>query len=378
MIEDIFSDSADNSDSQEVSEKITWKRKVRERWVNHRDAILAEQESPDFSDDTYIIGVSQIWADYGILPQEMALFPSPSPFIHMLQSAVIRVMERRNLSFERKYIYAIADPDHEGENDSMLLAHGFMVAGSFGYEMDLPVLLFKEKDEKDFDLFFALRWAKLDFTDSTKFFDFHLKQTFQYDLNACSSYIRQIFWQYRALGKDQSTLDDYAQKLILTPVHEQSIDLWLNNKATIGPSNSVFEKKIATVLPATDQERMIIIDVPTQEVIFSILQRFFAETDHAMLQHVFDGYETSSLLFFKNQGKSLIEVFRECHHRNLIHSSKKAVRDWIVKNFLYLNYKTDKAHLFDRGNVNITLYSRSIGQSTRIDISQLNQLNNDQ
>jgi hypothetical protein len=91
-----------------------------------------------------------------------------------------------------------------------------------------------------------------------------------------------------------------------------------------------------------------------------------------------DGFKTSQPLYFKNQGKAFIEVFRECHHRNLIHSSKKAVRDWIVNNFLYHNYKTGKAHLFDRGNVNITLYSRSIGQSTRIDISQLNQLNNDQ
>ena len=91
MIEDIFSDSADHSYSQEVSEEIIWKRLVRERWANHKDTVLAEQEPTDFSDDTYIIGVSQIWADYGILPQEMALFPNPSPFIHMLQSAVIRV-----------------------------------------------------------------------------------------------------------------------------------------------------------------------------------------------------------------------------------------------------------------------------------------------
>lgn len=375
MTENLFSDSADQFDSQEVREEILWKRLVRERWVNHRDAILAEQESPDFSDDTYIIGVSQIWGDYAIFPQEMALFPNPSPFIHMLQSAVIRVMERRNLIFDRKYIYAIADPDHEGENDSMLLVHGFMVAGSFGYEMDLPVLLSKEKDEKDFDLSFALRWAKLDFTDSSKFFDFHLKQSFQNDLNEYVSYIRQIFWQYRALKSEQPTVNDYAEKSFLTPIHELSFDQWLNYKSSTGLS---IEKKIAHVLPVNEQERLVIISQPAQEIIFSILQQFFAETDHAMLRHVLDGYETSSPLFFKNQGKALIEVFRECHHRNLIHSSKKAVRDWIVKNFLYLNYKTDKAHLFDRGNVNITLYSRSIGQSTRIDISQLNQLNNDQ
>jgi hypothetical protein len=375
MTENLFDDAAEQIDSQEVSGEIFWKRTVRERWENHKEDILAEQEPPNFSDNTYIIGISKIWADYGIFPQEIALFPSPSPFIHMLQSAAIRVMERRNLSFDRKYIHAIADPDHEGENDSMLLAHGFMIAGSFGYEMDLPILLSKETDQKDFDLFFALRWAKLDFTDSSKFFDFHLTQSFQNDLNEYVTYIRQIFWQYRALKNKQPTLNDYAKKSFLTPIHEQSFAQWLNYKSSTGLS---IEKKIAHVLPVNEQERLVIISQPAQEVIFSILQRFFAETDHAMLRHVLDGYETSSPLFFKNQGKSLIEVFRECHHRNLIHSSKKAVRDWIVNNFLYHNYKTGKAHLFDRGNVNITLYSRSIGQSTRIDISQLNQLNNDQ
>lgn len=371
MIEDIFSDSADQFDSQEVSEEITWKRQVRERWVNHKDTVLAEQESTNFSDDTYIIGISQIWADYGILPQEMALFPNPSSFIHMLQSITARVMDSRNLSFDRKYIHAIADPDHEGENEAMLLAHGFMIAGSFGYEMDLPIYLSKDTDNKDFDLFFSLRWAKLDFTDNSKFFDFHLTHTFQNDLVAFSSYIRQQFWQYHTLKSDLPSLDDYAQKSFLLPAHEQSFNQWLNYKSSI-------EKKVTHASSTDGQERMIVISKPAQEVIFSILQQFFAASDHEMLRQVLDGYEVHSPLFFKNQGKAFIEVFRQCHHRNLIHSPKKAVRDWIVKNFLYLNYKTDKAHPFDRGNVNITLYSRTIGQNTRIDISPLNQLSNDQ
>lgn len=375
MIEDIFSDSADHSDSQEVSEEITWKRQVRERWTNHKDTVLAEQEPTDFSDDTYIICISQIWADHGILPQEMALFPSPSPFIHMLQSATARVMERRNLSFDRKYIYAIADPDHEGENESMLLAHGFMIAGPLGYEMDLPIHLSRDKDENDFDLFFALRWAKLDFTDNSRFFDFHLRHTFQNDLDTFSTYIRQQFWQYRTLKSDLPSSDDYAQKSFLLPAHEQSFSQWLDIKKSNGLS---IEKKNADVLPINDQERLVVISQQAQEVIFSILHTYFSQTDHASLRHVLNGYTAPMPLFFKYRSKEFIEVFRESYYQNHISSPKKAVRDWIVKNFSYLNYKTAQAKQFDPDNVARVLFSSSKGKNIRIDTSPLEHLNNNQ
>lgn len=346
MTENLFRDSADQFDSQEVREEILWKRLVRERWVNHRDAILAEQESPDFSDDTYIIGVSQIWGDYAIFPQEMALFPNPSPFIHMLQSAVIRVMERRNLSFERKYIYAIADPDHEGENDSMLLVHGFMVAGSFGYEMDLPVLLFKEKDEKDFDLFFALRWAKLDFTDSTKFFDFHLKKNFKNDLDEFSSYVRQIIWQYETFKIDRTALKFDSKVQVLNNKHERSFELWMSTKKL----SNVLPDKLEPIIPNTPETPSatplpVIIHFRKSEVekaLFETLKVYFEEQHWPPLQSLLAGKTIEGFVDFKGNTKRLVTYFLKLDDMKMVQSSKAELQRWLTQYFRCKNPTTKK------------------------------------
>ena len=349
MTENIFSYSADQFDSQETSEEILWKRKVLERWVEHKDTVLIEQEPTDFSDDTYIISISKIWADYGIFPQEMSLFPNPSPFINMLQSAAIGVMERRNLSFDSKYIYAIADPDHEGENDSMRLARGFMVAGSNGYEMDLPIILSKDKDEKDFDLFFALRWAKLDFTDSTKFFDLHLKKNFKNDLDEFSSYVRQIIWQYETFKIDRTALKFDSKVQLLNNKHERSFELWMSTKKLSNVVETVTEE-LETIVPnilGTPEAASlpVIIHFRKSEVekaLFETLKIYFEEQHWAPLQSLLAGQTIEGFVDFKGNTKRLVTYFLKLDDMKMVQSSKAELQRWLTQYFRCKNPTTKK------------------------------------
>lgn len=358
--------------------EILWKRSVRQRWTDYVTETLSMQPSVEFPNDTYLICLRSIWLKYAINIQQIAKFPNSDPFIYLLQDAAIRVLDRRNLNFESKYIYAIADPDHAGENPFMLLSHGFVEVGSQGYEMDLPVLLSKELDKKDFNLFFSLLWAQLDFTDNPQFFEFHLKESFQNDLDSFSTYIHQILLQFETLEMVQTSSKDDYNMHVLTRKHEHSFELWLSARKSKEPMSKIMEKDEPAILQTNEQERQVIINPIGQEILFTILEPFFAEADQVLLKKVLSGYDISEKLIFKGQSKTLVYAFRESHHKGIISSPKKTLGDWIIKNFFYLNYKTNQPHPFDRDNVKTVLYSRSQVQNDRINLNALDQFNMNQ
>lgn len=405
-----FPQHNDNTDPDFA--ELSQKREVRKRWEDYVQETLAKQPTFDYAEDIYIIRLDSIWTVCGIPFPQMATFPNRDPFIRMLQLAAMRVLDRRELNFENQYIYAIADPDHAGENLSALVAHGFVAFGLYGYEMDLAVLLTKEHDEKDFDLFFALHWAQLDFTDSFRFFRFHLKENFKNDLELFTSYMRQIFWQYKVLKLGHPSEKDYMEKSLLTESHDQAFSLWLEQVPAIEPLETGFEEvtgkivaldncpvdgeeEIPTLeqlpIPATaivipegyradsqDLLKTIMVKSEATDALFNIFSDYFEAVDHPALRHVLGGHDASNPLVFKGQCNCFVYAFRECHRRKIITSFKKVVRDWIVKNFYFINYKTGQVHHFDRDNVKRLMSSTEIPLSCPLDISQLDQFSREQ
>ena len=321
--------------------EIIWKRKVQHRWENQVKTTLAKQPSYDFSDDTYIISILSIWGNYDIGIQQTATFPNRDPFIYLIQAAAIRVLDRRQLRFKNDFIYAVADPDHAGENRFMLLAHGFVEDGLYGYEMNLPVILSKEQDDKDFDLFFALHWAKLDFTDSAQFFDFHLRENFKGDSKEFSSFIHQILWQYETLKMKQHGGKDDIEIQVLTNKHERSFDLWLSGKTFSYPIEGT---AMGTANPSNVPESVgtppVIIQFSKPEVahaLFQTLEPYIDKTQLERLKLILNGKEIDGFLNFKDNGTKLVTFFLKADNMKMLISSKAEVQRWLTKYFKYRN-----------------------------------------
>jgi hypothetical protein len=107
---------------------------------------------------------------------------------------------------------------------------------------DCPV----EKEDENFDLFFAYQLALTDIMEINNFLDFHLKETFENNLIELESFILRILIKYKAIleEKHKPLVDLYLKKSFLKiETDMKNKEILVNDKIEENESNKTMEEQ---------------------------------------------------------------------------------------------------------------------------------------
>ncbi|MCB0572964.1 MAG: hypothetical protein KDC61_00150 [Saprospiraceae bacterium] len=227
----------------------------------------------------------------------------------------MQVLELRQLYFPTKY--AIANPDEPDDKTVHLQTIGIFICLNNGFDLNLPVTLNREKDTSDFDLFFAVRLAKIAQISVGDFLDYHLSKSFNDDFEGFRAYLQLLFLRFRSLNLSPKT----NEMPLLTDMLYQAVKIWISQK----------------VSPKTKSEnlrKILMKNKAVEEPFFTVLAPFFEQVPHTHLRILIAGEANQTPLFYNGTCSRFVHTFQVACDMGLVVSLKTEVRDWIVRQAL--------------------------------------------